>query len=314
MKTNHLLTFCVLSALTSFGVLLTDGSSIAQNLNVPAPSRNPRDPKPSTSNDVVPVPSPTVTNNPSAVSVASTSSSTIGSVSPLSIIAGILHSLEIAGIAWAYFRIFKKNNDEINELKEKLTASEKRQKTQEDNLKFFASNTVDAQKLILRINAIEQVAHQQRSSAASNIGTDHNPLPSPEPFKAADNIPSQYPFLDIYRQNPEIFKNQYVPEIVSEDAENLQKRRSGDYQEIILGKDRQGNYWLFNDGYTTYLIPSPKLKVNDLNIGTAGWLFTCENYTPGYQNMAIVRPAIVSSQLGTNERWKLEQKGILEFM
>jgi hypothetical protein len=330
MKTKHLFTFCVLLSLTSSGLLLTEVSSIAQNGAGTSGKKNaepkaaekttPPSETPATSS-VPDIAAPSVT--PAASNAVKGVSKTDGDdASPLPLIlsglSGILHLLEISGLVWAYLKIqqlTEKSRDSRSQIKsftERLSASEQKQKTQGDQLKSIGSEAANARNLTSRINAIEQASAQQRHIGDAGYASPGYNLPSPETAKAAPT-PSEYPFLDIYRQNSDNFKNKYAPKVVSEDADNLQKRRSGDYQEIILGEDRQGNYWLFNDGSTTYLIPSPKLKVNDLNIRTAGGLFTCENYTPGYQHINIVRPAIVSAQLGGNERWKLEQKGILEF-
>jgi hypothetical protein len=290
MKTKHLFTFCILLFLTSSGVLITPQE---------------------TKNDAAASP---VSN---AVQGVSKTDGNDSSLMPWIVggVSGLLHLLEIAGLVWGYLKVnqlSEKNRDsrsQIKNLTDKLSTFEQKQKSQGEQLKTIGSEIANTRNLASRMNAIEQ-ASQRKSS---DIGyADSANLPSPGVAKAAV-APSLYPFLDTYRQSSDNFKNQYSPKIVSEDADNLQKRRAGDYQEIILAEDRQGNYWLFNDGSTTYLIPSPKLKINDLNIRTAGGLFTCENYTPGYQHVNIVRPAIVSAQTGMGERWKLEQKGVLEF-
>ncbi len=348
MKTKHLFTLCVLLALTSSGLLLTDVPlSIAQSNNSklsnakdPQKSSNKPEKEPpgkdspgaapktiepgSTETDQTKTNSETAPKDPKGDSTLSGNavkgaSKTDGDDSLTSLLlsglSGLLHLLEIAGLVWAYFKIqqlTEKSRDGRNQIKsltDRLSASEQKQKTQGDQLKLIGSEATNARKLTSRMNAIEQAAQQKYSDVGY---ADPGYIPNPEAAKTAPT-PSEYPFLDTYRQSSDNFKNKYAPKVVSEDADNLQKRRSGDYQEIILGEDRQGNYWLFNDGSTTYLIPSPKLKVNDLNIRTAGGLFTCENYTPGYQHVTIVRPAIVSAQLGGSERWKLEQKGVLEF-
>jgi hypothetical protein len=333
MKTKHLFTFFTLLALTSSGMLLNEVSSIAQsaqnggstsgkkNTEPKAPEKNTPSPEtPSinnTSNSSTPSATPAASNEVRGAKASSDDSLSLPLIL-LGGLSGLLHLLEIAGLVWAYLKIqqlTEKSRDsrsQIKNLTDRLSASEQKQKTQGDQLKSIGSEAANARNLTSRINAIEQASAQQRHIGDAGYASPGYNLPSPETAKAAPT-PSEYPFLDIYRQNSDNFKNKYAPKVVSEDADNLQKRRSGDYQEIILGEDRQGNYWLFNDGSTTYLIPSPKLKVNDLNIRTAGGLFTCENYTPGYQHINIVRPAIVSAQLGGNERWKLEQKGILEF-
>jgi hypothetical protein len=327
MKTNHLIISCVLLSLTGSGMLLNEMSAIAKS---PSPSLSSagKDPKLKTtpSSDATPVPPLTPITDPSPsttspVAEVNTGSNASGTISPLSIIAGLLHLLEIAGIVWGYITIAKlkdKNRGQINSLAERLTVSEQKQKTQseklktqESQLKNIGSEASNTRNLTSRMNAIEQQAAQEKYSDVGYASSSYN-QPSPSVTKAA-SAPSPYPFLDVYRQSPDNFKNQYAPKAVSEDADNLQKRWSGDQQEIILGVERQGNYWLFNEGSAIYLIPSPKLKVNDKNMRTVGSLFDCNNYIPGSQNMTVVRPAIVSSQPGANERWKLEQKGVLEF-
>jgi hypothetical protein len=338
MKTNHPFTFCVLLILTVSGMLLADLSATGTGTEQlkPAKSQAGRAPnttqvttpdskikkegnaeelKKNTDDNSIPVISP-------ATSEVKGVSKSDGDVSPLPLIlgglSGLLHLLEIAGMVWAYLKIgqlTEKNRDSRHQIKgltDRLNASEQKQKAQGEQLKSISFEAANTRNLISRMNGIEQASPQQRYSNDVGYANPGYNLPSPEAANAAP-IPSEYPFLDTYRQSSDNFKNKYTPKVVSEDADNLQKRRAGDYQEIILGEDRQGNYWLFNDGSTTYLIPSPKLKINDLNIRTAGGLFTCENYTPGYQHVNVVRPAIISIQQGVNERWKLEKKGILEF-
>jgi hypothetical protein len=332
MKTKHLLTFFTLLALTNSGMLLAEVSSIAQGARSEGktPAKKTTDSK-AAEKTISPSEIPAASSSPdiSAPPATPAAGNTVkganktdgDEASPLPWIlgglSGFLHLLEIAGLVWAYLKIqqlTEKSRDSRSQIKgltDRLSASEQKQKTQGEQLKSIGSEAANVRNLTSRMNAIEQASSQQRGNVNAGYASPSFNLPSPEAAKSP--IPSEYPFLDIYRQNPDNFKNKYAPKVVSEDADNLQKRRAGDYQEIILGEDRQGNYWLFNDGSTTYLIPSPKLKINDLNIRTAGGLFTCENYTPGYQHVTIVRPAIVSAQLGGNERWKLEQKGVLEF-
>jgi hypothetical protein len=126
---------------------------------------------------------------------------------------------------------------------------------------------------------------------------------------------TQYSFLDLYKQSPEVFKSHHNPVVVSESAESLRKRWSGDQSEIFLEVDRLGKYWLFSEGDTTYLIPNPNLNMNNVvNMRTVGSFFECINYSPNYRSFSTVKPAIVSLHMSTKERqWKLEIKGSLEF-
>jgi hypothetical protein len=318
MKSKHLLTFGFILALIGSEVLLREESSIAAKPSPVSRDRT-KEQKPPSSSDPAPVPTPSVMDSPppptttNAVSGATNS----GNMSPLSITAGVLHLLEIAGIAWAYFQISKftkKNNEEIIRLNNKLSASEKKNATQDENLRKIASNTVDAQKLISRVNAIEQ-ATQQKSSDASyaSYQTSYPVSFSDTTVAKVSTAPSPYPFLDLYRQSPDIFRNQYTPKTVSEDSDNFNRRWAGNQQEIILGEDRTGNYWLFNEGDLMYLIPVPKLKVNEIKMRTVGGLFDCNNHMDNYQSLSVIRPAIVSPQPGVKGQWKLEQKGVLDF-
>ncbi len=335
MKTKHLFTLCVFLALTSSEVLLAEVSSIAEGTSEVIAQNGLRTPDKKTTElkavekTTPPSETPAISSTPDAApSVIPAVSSAVKGVSKtdgdnaspfpwiLGGLSGLIHLLEIAGLVWAYLKIqqlTEKNRDsrsQIKSLTDRLSASEQQQKMQADQLKLIGSETAKTRNLTSRMNAIEQAS--QRKSNDIGYAEPADNLPSFGLEKAAV-APSAYPFLDTYRRSTDSFKNQYSPKIVSEDANNLQKRWSGDHQEIILGEDRSGNYWLFNENSAIYLIPSPKLKVNDMNMRTAGSLFDCNNYTPGYQTMTIIRPAIVSSQLGANERWKLEQKGILEF-
>jgi hypothetical protein len=333
MKTKHLFTLCVLLSLTSSGMLLTEVSSIAQVKQNGA--RETTEPEASEKN----------TGNEVKGTEASSNDS-----SPLPLIfgglSGLLHLLGTAGLVWAYFKInqlIEKSRDSRSQIKsliDRLNASEQKQKVQGDQLKTIASEAINAHKLTSGINSIKQSSQQKNSDVGYANPTYSLPIsgstntavnPAQTEFETTDSMDNlsylipkfqgidvgislpRYPFLDTYQQSPDSFKNQYMPKVVSEDIDNLQKRRSGDSREIILGEDRQGNYWLFKDCTTTYLIPSPKLKVNDLNMRTAGGLFDCNNYIPGYKRMTVVCPAILSVQQGGNERWKLEQKGALEF-
>jgi hypothetical protein len=327
MKTKDLFTLCVLLALASSGAFLMEVSSIAQDRQNEGRTSDKKTTELKASEKSTQSPEIPPTNNTpdsSASMKPSTSNEVRGAKAssddspPLPLIlgglSGLLHLSEIAGLVWAYLKInqlSEKSRDsrsQIKSLTDRLSTAEQKQKAQGDQFKTISSEAANARNLTSRMNAIEQ-ANQRKTNDISYPTYD---LPSPGLEKAA--IPSPYPFLDTYRRSSDGFRNQYSPKIVSEDADNLQKRWSGDHQEIILGEDRSGNYWLFNEGSAIYLIPSPKMKVNDMNMRTAGSLFDCNNYTPGYQSMIVVRPAIVSSQLGGNERWKLEQKGILEFI
>jgi hypothetical protein len=232
-------------------------------------------------------------------------------------ISTVLHAIELLGLVT--FMILLKDvkqqsKERDRKLSEKIAALENSLKEQQQQLGNLDAGISSIKQSTARTRATEQ--NFPPPSASSNLGTPAGFLPNsrPEQMPSAPIANSEYPFMELYQQSTDAFKHQYSPTAVSEDSENLQRRWAGEQQEIILGEDRQGNYWLVQAANTTYLVPSPKLKVNDMNMRTAGGLFECTNYNPGYRTMNVVKPAIVSAQSGLgNQRWKLEQKGVLEF-
>jgi hypothetical protein len=235
----------------------------------------------------------------------------------------LLHAAEIATLFVLLSRLKaleQKSKNRADKLSEKITALESSLDEQKTSIRGLDTSLTTVKKSTSRM--IDQKFLEQQARNNPNPPNVDYGKPQPSFAQAAslaqfpngDAPSTEYSFLEVYRQSPDTFKNQYSPNTVSEDSENIQKRWAGEQQEIILGEDRQGNYWLVQENSTIYLIPSPKLKVNDMNMRTAGGLFDCENYTPGYRTMTVTKPAIVSAHFSmNNQRWKLEQKGVLEF-
>lgn len=286
-----------------YPLMLLTGLNLALGPTMPANAQSPMTSPSATA--TVPAPAESAVTNPNTSKpIAQKEESWLDNSWPW--ISAALHAIELLGLVT--FMIFLRD---VNR-----KSKERDQKASE--------------KIVALENGLRELTNQQRNLDASISGLkkstaqaremDRNfsasGLASPRSEQAPVNliVNSEYPFLDSYQKSTDAFKHQYSPTTVSEDAENLQRRWAGEQQEIILGADRQGNYWLLRVAETTYLLPSPKLKVNDMNLRTAGGLFECANYHPGYRTMQVVKPAIVSAQSGMgNQRWKLEQKGVLEF-
>jgi hypothetical protein len=232
-------------------------------------------------------------------------------------ISALLHGVELLSLVTFMVLLkdaHKTNRERDQKLSEKIAALEARLQEQKTDMHNLDSDLSTMRKSAARIQEIDQKLSAQQARSSLDPSSSAAGFPQPGLAQTTSVALSAYPFLDLYRQSPDAFKHQYSPNTVSEDSENIQKRWAGEQQEIILGEDRQGNYWLLQEGNTTYLIPSSKLKVNDMNMRTAGGLFECENYNPGYRTMSVKKPAIVSAQFVMgNQRWKLEQKGVLEF-
>jgi hypothetical protein len=231
-------------------------------------------------------------------------------------ISAFLHLLEVAGLGGLFYLLNRANKDRgVRELEfaRRIDNLGKSLQEQGIGIRDLGSNLSAVKKQAAQIQGIERSLSQQQQARE---------LPSPQSYGAAQPASgsaapiarSEYPFLDLYKQSPESFKSQYSPTVVSESEENFQKRWGGDQSEIILGVDRRGNYWLFIEGSKTYLIPNPKLNIIDANMRTVGSIFDCINYSPNYRSFSIVKPAIVSLHISaTEQQWKLETKGSLEF-
>jgi hypothetical protein len=231
-------------------------------------------------------------------------------------ISGLLHVLEFAGLGGLLYLLNRaKNNSAVRErkLSERIANLDKSFKEQDTSVRTLEYNLSDVKKQAAQIQGIERSLSQQQSREMSSPQS-YGVAPPVSGSLAAPVAFSEYPFLDLYKQSPETFKSRYSPTVVSESEENFQKRWGGNQNEIILGSDRRGNYWLFSEGSKTYLIPNPKLNVIDANMRTVGSIFDCINYSPNYRSFSIVKPAIVSLHVSaTEQQWKLETKGSLEF-
>jgi hypothetical protein len=223
----------------------------------------------------------------------------------------LLHLLEIASIIFAFLYLSKLKNKNIKNSRD-LKSLQQKFKTYEANQENQFKSVSSVVEKIYSPTPVNET-HQQQSYGVSSYSSLSNEQPGFESGKLKPLAKPVYPCLDKYRQSIESFKNQYSPSVVSEEAENFQKRWSGSQQEIILGENRQGNYWIFNEDSSIYLVPSPKLKVNDMTIRTARGLFDLYNFRHGYGSITIIEPAIVSVLPGANQRWKLEHQGVLEF-
>jgi hypothetical protein len=231
-------------------------------------------------------------------------------------ISGFLHLLEAAGLGGLLYLLNRANKDRgVKELEfarriDNLGTSLQKQ---DIGIRDLGSNLSAVKQQAAQIQGLERSLSQQQQARE---------LPSPQSYGMAQPasgsaVPmalSEYPFLDLYKQSSETFKSQYSPTVVSESAESFQKRWDGSQSEIILEVKQNGNYWLFSEGNRTYLIPKPKLKVNDVNMRTVSGIFEFVNYSPSYHGFSVVKPAIVSLYISSIEQqWKLEIRGSLEF-
>lgn len=84
---------------------------------------------------------------------------------------------------------------------------------------------------------------------------------------------------------------------------------------IFTQTDRRGNYWIFNAGDCTYLVPAKSKYIDRHAYTIASWIFEGHNYTSDYLNIQLIKPAIVMPlEIDPHlQMWQLHQQGELIF-
>jgi hypothetical protein len=122
-------------------------------------------------------------------------------------------------------------------------------------------------------------------------------------------------YLDVYNDRSKNFTDHYSIETVDRNVENYKLGSTGQTQDVILNIESRGKYWLYLDGQKIYLLPKQKMKVPEDQLSQVEELFDCNNYHEhNYDNFTLTKPAVLISQgSGTNQTWKLIEKGTLQF-
>jgi hypothetical protein len=84
---------------------------------------------------------------------------------------------------------------------------------------------------------------------------------------------------------------------------------------ILAQANHRGNYWLFDAGNCTYLVPAKRKYIDPHAYTIASWIFRGHNYNPDYLNIEPIEPAIVMPlESDPNlQMWQLQQQGELIF-
>lgn len=137
-----------------------------------------------------------------------------------------------------------------------------------------------------------------------------NPQAIP-PNEEEDNLKltsDEQQLVNDYNNNIDLFKI-----VVSETQDSQNSRRGGSQEPAIFSEDKRGNYWIINSKNKQYLVPKPKIKINEHNSQTVGTLFECRGYQSGISSdFKLVKPGKVTSSV-SGETWKLDESGILKF-
>jgi hypothetical protein len=117
-----------------------------------------------------------------------------------------------------------------------------------------------------------------------------------------------------YYYNPREFTTKYQVKIVNITKDCINANRGSEEKNIILEETNRGNYWIFNFGDYHYLVPVEDKYINQHSYTTTSTIFEGHNYTPDYQKIQLIKPAIVSIDPNTNpQTWRLQQQGELAF-
>ena len=122
-------------------------------------------------------------------------------------------------------------------------------------------------------------------------------------------------YLDVYNDRSKNFTDHYSIETVDRNVENYKLSFTGGTQDVILNTESRGKYWMYLDGDKICLLPKQKMKVPEDQLSQVEELFDCQNYHEhNYDNFTLIKPALLSTQgSGSNQTWKLIEKGTLQF-
>lgn len=158
----------------------------------------------------------------------------------------------------------------------------------------------------------QQILHEENYTSVTSIESENQ---VDEKNKHEINRPSNWENSTI---NDDLVQN-YNQEAsfpdkieVSETASSKEKRWAGSQEAPILELNHRGRgeYWIIDN---QYLVPKPKLKINEHNYKTLAALFQCYNYeNNATDNMSLIKPAKVRFIHG-EEKWQLEEMGSLQF-
>jgi predicted nucleic acid-binding Zn ribbon protein len=126
---------------------------------------------------------------------------------------------------------------------------------------------------------------------------------------------SQQEIISDYYHNSSQFAVKYHPKTVNITKDSINANRGNESKIVILEEINRGNYWVFDFNNCTYLVPVEDKYINQHSYTTISTIFEGRNYTPGYQKIQLIKPAIVSIEPNTNpQTWRLQQQGELVFL
>lgn len=127
---------------------------------------------------------------------------------------------------------------------------------------------------------------------------------------------TQQEIVAAYCHNSSKFAIEYQIRSASVTKDSIHSSWSSEAKSVILAQtNRRGNYWVFNAGDCTYLVPARSKYIDPNTYTIASWIFEGHNYTPDYLNIELIKPAIVTPlEIDPDlQMWQLHQQGELIF-
>lgn len=157
------------------------------------------------------------------------------------------------------------------------------------------------------VEKVESVFTDQQEIVPSQQ-EEHNSISSELPK-------SQQDIISDYYHNPKEFTTKYQVKIANITKDSINANRGSEEKNVILEETNRGNYWIFNFEDDNYLVPVEDKYINQHSYTTTSTIFEGHNYTPDYQKIQLIKPAIVSIDPNTNpQTWRLQQQGELAFL
>ena len=178
---------------------------------------------------------------------------------------------------------------------------------------------IDLEKnMVLGSINIQHTSQNLPTEVAETISVSQEKLLFPQ--QEVDNLNSlelpklQQEIISDYYHNPKEFTTKYQVRIANITKDSINANRGSEEKNVVLEETNRGNYWVFNFGDDNYLVPVEDKYINQHSYTTTSTIFAGHNYTPDYQKIQLIKPAIVSIDPNTTpQTWRLQQQGELAF-
>jgi hypothetical protein len=145
-------------------------------------------------------------------------------------------------------------------------------------------------------------------STSISSHAEETSLKIPELTKAQQEIAADY------NHNISQFVDKHHVKKTKATASSINTSWISENKIAVLEEADRGNYWIFNYGEFTYLVPDEDNRITDHRLDTVSIIFHLDRYNSNYNKIQLIKPAIVSINPNTNpQTWRLQQQGELAF-